>query len=93
MSTEPKPAIPVILVPRKCLSSTAIRELKAAGYLVIQAANVEAVKQFHATDFKTFSDEAKLKAFENALSQKEMHFTKTDLRAWYIHFLQQAGGF
>lgn len=96
MSKQVMAAIrPVILIPRGCLSTTAMRELRKAGYSVIQAADTDKVRQFMPETFKDASMRAKVAAFEHAIadSQSDNYPSKDQLRSWYINFLKHAKSF
>lgn len=96
MSTEPDSKLrPVLLVKTGSLSTTAIHELRAAGYTVVQAAVPEGVKQFYPESFLCASAKAKMAAFDFAISDSQVsnNLSKSQLLFWYIFYLREAKAF
>ncbi len=88
-------AKPVILTTRGVLGSKAVSDLRKAGYCVVQSKDCSQIKQFHAEKFKDVSARAKIAAFEYATSKEQLSncLSKSELNAWYIHYLKERGAY
>lgn len=93
MITDQKQPSPLILVPRDCLSTRAIKELRKAGYNVVIAKDTGAVKQFYPQTFNAVSDQAKIASFEHLLAQGGEVLTKSHMREIYVFFLKKLAAF
>ena len=81
---------PVILISKGCLSDRAKKELRSAGYSVVQANDITQVKPFYPDNFTVASNRAKIKAFEYFCGGGgPWNITPSDLREKYVAQLKE----
>ncbi len=65
-----------------------MKQLRKAGFVIVQATDPSLIKQFYPETAKAASNRAKISAFEFSMERQEHELTKSNLRSWYIHFLK-----